>query len=61
VAAEQGARDLAFYEAPLARFVWDCALATIASLAAAVAILMRSRRALLLCSLSLLGVVIQFG
>lgn len=61
MAAEQGAWDLAHYQALPPWFVWDYALATLAAFAGAVALLMRSRQAVLLYALSLLGVVIQFG
>lgn len=61
MAAEQGAWDLAYYRALPAWFAWDYALATLAALAGAVALLMRSRQALKLYVLSLVGVVIQFG
>lgn len=61
MAAEQGAWDLAYYRALPAWFVWDYALATLAALAGALALLMRSRWAVALYVLSLLGVVIQFG
>ena len=61
MAAEQGAWDLDYYRALPAWFVWDYALATLAALAGAVALLMRSRQAMMLYVLSLVGVVIQFG
>jgi hypothetical protein len=61
MAAEQGAWDLDYYRALPAWFAWDYALATLAALAGAVALLMRSRQALMLYVLSLVGVVIQFG
>lgn len=61
MAAEQGAWDLGFYRALPAWFAWDYALATLAALAGAVALLMRSRHAVMLYVLSLVGVVIQFG
>lgn len=61
MAAEQGSWDLGYYRALPAWFAWDYALATLAALAGAIALLMRSRRAVMLYSLSLVGVVIQFG
>lgn len=61
MAAEQGAWDLAYYRALPAWFAWDYALATLAALAGAVALLKRSRQAVVLYVLSLVGVVIQFG
>lgn len=61
MAAEQGAWDLAYYRALPAWFVWDYAIATLAGLAGAIALLMRSRRAMVLYVISLVGVVIQFG
>lgn len=61
MAAEQGAWDLAYYRALPAWFAWDYALATLAALAGAIALLMRSRQAVVLYVLSLIGVVIQFG
>ena len=61
MAAEQGAWDLAFYRALPAWFAWDYALATLAALAGTLALWMRSRSAMLLYVLSLIGVVIQFG
>jgi hypothetical protein len=61
MAAEQGAWDLGFYRALPAWFAWDYALATLAALAGAIALLMRSRQAVMLYVLSLIGVVIQFG
>lgn len=61
MAADQGAWDLAFYRALPAWFAWDYALATLAALAGAIALLLRSRHALWLYGLSLAGVVIQFG
>ena len=61
MAAEQGAWDLDYYRALPAWFAWDYALATLAALAGAIALLMRSRHAVMLYVLSLVGVVIQFG
>ena len=61
MAAEQGAWDLDYYRALPAWFAWDYALATLAALAGAIALLTRSRQALMLYVLSLIGVVIQFG
>lgn len=61
MAAEQGEWDLAYYRALPAWFVWAYALATLAALAGAIALLMRSRHAVMLYVLSLLGVVVQFG
>jgi hypothetical protein len=61
LAAEQGAWDLDYYRALPAWFAWDYALATLAALAGAIALLMRSRQAVMLYVLSLIGVVIQFG
>lgn len=61
MAAEQGAWDLAYYRALPAWFAWDYALATLAALAGAIALLMRSRHAVVLYVVSLVGVVIQFG
>lgn len=61
MAAEQGAWDLDYYRALPAWFAWVFALATLAAFAAAIALLMRSRQAVLLNFLSLIGVLIQFG
>lgn len=61
LAADQGAWDLAYHRALPAWFAWDYALATLAGLAGAVALLMRSRLAVPLYVVSLIGVVIQFG
>lgn len=61
MAAKQSAWDLVYFRALPAWFVWDYALATLAALAGAVALLMRSRFAVLLYVLSLVGVAIQFG
>lgn len=61
LAAEQGAWDLAFYRALPGWFAWDYAVATLAALAAAVALLLRSRHAVALSLLSLAGIVLQFG
>lgn len=61
MAAEQGAWDLAFFRALPAWFAWDYAVATLAALAGAVALLLRSRHAVLLYIVSLVGVVLQFG
>ena len=52
---------MAYFHAPPAWFAWDYALATLAALAGAVALLMRSRISVPLYALSLVGVVIQFG
>jgi len=61
MAAEQGPWDVTFYRALPAWFAWDYALATLPALGGAVALLMRSRRALPLYAVSLVAVVIQFG
>lgn len=61
LAAEQGAWDLDYYRALPAWFAWDYALATLAAVAGAIALLLRSRRAQLLYALSFIAVVIQFG
>ena len=61
MAAEQGAWDLDYYRALPAWFAGDYALATLAALAGAIALLMRSRQAVMLYVLSLIGVVVQFG
>lgn len=61
LAAEQGAWDLAYHRALPAWFAWDYAVATLAALAAAIALLARSRLAVLLYVVSLVAVVIQFG
>jgi len=61
MAVEQGAWDLAYYRALPAWFAWDYAMATLAGLAGAIALLMRSRHAVVLYVVSLVGVVIQFG
>ena len=61
MAAEQGAWDLDYYRALPAWFAWDYALATLAALAGAIALLVRSRHAVMLYVLSLICVVIQFG
>lgn len=61
MAAKQGEWDLAYFRTLPAWFAWDYALATLAALAGAVALLMRSRLSVLLYVLSLVGVVIQFG
>lgn len=61
MAAEQGAWDLAYYRALPGWFSWDYAIATLAGLAGAFALLMRSGRAVTLYVVSLVGVVIQFG
>jgi hypothetical protein len=61
LAAEQSAWDLDYYRSLPAWFAWDYALATLAAMAGAVALLMRSRQAMLLYALSLVGVVIQVG
>lgn len=61
MAAEQGAWDLAYYRALPAWFAWDYAIATLAGLAGAIALLMRSSHAVLLYVVSLVGVAIQFG
>lgn len=61
MAAEQGAWDLAYYRALPAWFAWDYAIATVAGLSGAIALLIRSRHAVVLYVVSLVGVVIQFG
>lgn len=61
MAAEQGAWDLAYYRALPGWFAWDYAIATLAALAGAIALLMRSRHAVVLYVVSLVAVVIQFG
>lgn len=61
MAAQQSAWDLTYFRALPAWFAWDYALATLAALAGAVALLMRSRFSVPLYVLSLVGVVIQFG
>lgn len=61
LAAEQGAWDLAYYRALPAWFAWDYAVATLAGLAGAIALLMRSRHAVVLYVVSLVAVVVQFG
>lgn len=61
MAAQQGAWDLAFYRALPSWFAWDYAIATLAALAGAIALLMRSRLAVVLYGVSLVAVVIQFG
>jgi hypothetical protein len=61
MAADQGTWDLAYHRSPPAWFVWDYGLATGAAAAGAVALLMRSRRAVMLYVVSLVAVVIQFG
>ena len=61
MAAKQGAWDLDYHRALPAWFAWDYALATLAALAGAIALLMRSRQAVMWYVLSLLAVVIQFG
>ena len=61
MAAKQSEWDLAYFRALPAWFAWDYALATLAALAGAVALLMRSRISVPLYALSLVGVVIQFG
>lgn len=61
LAAEQGAWDLGYYRGLPAWFAWDYALATLTALAGAVALWMRSRRAVALYIVSLVAVVIQFG
>ena len=61
MAAQQGAWDLDFYRALPAWFAWAYALATLPALAGAIALWRRSRHALPLYVLSLVGVVIQFG
>ncbi len=61
MAAEQGEWDLGYFRALPAWFVWAYALATLAALAGAIALLMRSRHAVALYVLSLVGVLIQFG
>jgi hypothetical protein len=61
LAAEQGAWDLAYYRALPAWFAWDYAVATLAGLAGAIALQMRSRLAVVLYVVSLVAVVVQFG
>ena len=61
MAAEKGAWDIEYYRALPAWFAWDYGLATLTALAGAIALLMRSRQAMMLYVLSLVGVVIQFG
>ena len=61
MAAEKGAWDMEYYRALPAWFAWDYGLATLTALAGAIALLMRSRQAMMLYVLSLVGVVIQFG
>ncbi len=61
MAAQQGTWDLDYYRALPAWFAWDYALATLAALAGAIALLVRSRHAVMLYILSLVGVVVQFG
>jgi len=61
LAAAQGAWDLAYYRALPAWFAWDYAIATLAGLAGAIALLVRSRHAGVLYVVSLVGVLIQFG
>jgi hypothetical protein len=61
MAAQQGAWDLDFHRALPAWFAWAYALATLPALAGAIALWRRSRHAVLLYVLSLVGVVIQFG
>lgn len=61
MAAQQGPWDLAYYRALPAWFAWDYAIATLASLAGAVALWLHSRWAVALYVVSLVGVAIQFG
>lgn len=61
LAAEQGAWDLAYHRALPGWFAWDYAVATLAALAGAITLLMRSRLAVPFYGLSLAGVVLQFG
>ena len=61
MAAQQGTWDLDYHRALPAWFAWDYALATLAALGSAIALLVRSRHAVMLYSLSLVGVVVQFG
>lgn len=61
MAAQQGAWDLDYNRALPAWFAWDYALATLAALAGAIALFVRSRHAVMLYVLSLIGVVVQFG
>jgi hypothetical protein len=61
MAQQQGEWDLAFFRALPGWFVWDYALATVPALAGAIALLLRSKLALPLYILSLIGVVTQFG
>lgn len=52
---------VAFFRALPAWFAWDYAVATGASLAGAIALLRRSRLAMVLYAVSLAAVVVQFG
>jgi hypothetical protein len=61
MAAEQGAWDLAYFRALPAWFVWVYGSATLVGLAGAVALLMRSRDAVMAYVVSLIAVLIQFG
>ena len=61
MAAQQGTWDLDYYHALPAWFAWDYALSTLAALAGAIALWLRSRHAMMLYILSLVGVVVQFG
>lgn len=61
MAAAQGEWDVAFFRALPGWFAWDYAVATGAGLAGAIALLCRSRLALVLYGISLAAVVIQFG
>lgn len=61
MAAAQGEWDIAFFRALPAWFAWDYAVATGASLAGAIALLRRSRLAMVLYAVSLAAVVVQFG
>ena len=48
LAGDQGEWDLGYYRALPSWFAWDYALATLAALAGALALLMRSRQAVML-------------
>jgi hypothetical protein len=53
--------DRAFYAAMPAWFVWDYAVAVLAGLLGSLALLLRSRQAVLLYLVSLIAVLVQFG
>lgn len=61
LAQAQGDWDLNFFRALPAWFAWDYGIATLASLAGAIALLMRSRLAGPMYMLSLAAVIVQFG